>query len=244
MRQIIDGYAHHRLVVNKPYLKIAYSAVYRQMLDAERRFVAVDGARVEIGSSGGFIKDLDAAIVSTDVRYAPGVDVVADARALPWREQSIRAVFAKDCLHHIPDLESFFDEVVRCVRPGGAVICVDPYWGPFAQVAYRLFHPEEFRPRARTWSFSPGNSMDANQALLYILLRRDRSQFERQWPELEILEIGPLIGPSYALSGGAEKPALLPSGVLTRMHDMEVRTNWWRRPLALGFLCVFRVRTC
>jgi SAM-dependent methyltransferase len=38
-------------------------------------------------------------------------------------------VFAKAALHHIQDLESAFDGIVRCLRPGGLLVTID-FFGP------------------------------------------------------------------------------------------------------------------
>ena len=150
--------------------------------------------------------------------------------------------YMKDSLHHIPDIERFFDDAVRCLSPSGGIVCVEPYWGAIAQLIFRFFHPEPYSPSLSGWSFASSGHMDANQALLWKLLRRDRDLFVNKFPQLEIVEIGPLIGPSYILSGGATARPLLPVQVLFWLHDFEVSTNFWRRTLALGFLCVFRRR--
>ena len=44
-------------------------------------------------------------------------------------DRSYDVVFAKAALHHIENLEHVFEQVVRCLRPGGLLIAID-FFGP------------------------------------------------------------------------------------------------------------------
>ncbi len=235
------------IVSTDPYLSSAYRAAYGAMLDAEREHLTsrpgCDAVRVEIGSAGGFLHDVDRTIVCTDVRPGPDVELLATSEHLPFRSQAVGTVFAKDCLHHIPDIESFFDEVRRVCVPGGGVVCYEPYWSPVARTIYRHLHPEDFDDTASSWSFASDDPLEAsNQALPYLLLRRDRTRFETLFPEIEIIEVGPLNGPSYALSGGISSRGFLPERALLGLQRLEGGSRWWRRWAAFHILVVFRVR--
>ena len=84
--------------------------------------------------------------------------------------------------------------------------------------------------------------MMSNQAMSYLLLDRDRAMFEREFPGLEVIELGAFGGPSYLLTGGIWKQKLLPDRTLARMWDYEDSHRFWRRFLALHHLFVLRRR--
>lgn len=198
------------------------------------------GLEIEIGSTGGFLKDLKPRLLTTDVRVAPGIDLLLDAQKIPLRDGSVSTIYSKDCLHHIPDVRLFFREALRILEPGGVIVCFEPYWGTLARLVYQYIHPERFDSKTTSWTFESSRPMDSNQALLSLLLRRDRSVFQREFPQLEIVEWGPLVGPSYILSGGVDHRNLLPTRLLLQLSSLENRTWFWRRHLALGFLVAFR----
>jgi ubiquinone/menaquinone biosynthesis C-methylase UbiE len=54
-----------------------------------------------------------------------GIDVtgrVADAEALPFDDASFDLVIGHAVVHHLPDLETTFEEFVRVLRPGGRLV--------------------------------------------------------------------------------------------------------------------------
>ena len=52
---------------------------------------------------------------------------VADAENLPFASQSVDLVVGHAVLHHVPDLDALFSEVIRILRPGGRfVFCGEP----------------------------------------------------------------------------------------------------------------------
>jgi SAM-dependent methyltransferase len=247
-RRVHDPGEQRDIVSTDPYLSSAYRAAYHAMLDAEADLLLGPGgppvgARIEVGSAGGFLHDVDPTIVCTDVRLGPDVELLATSERLPFRTRGVRTIFAKDCLHHIPDIEAFFEEVRRVCVPGGGVVCYEPYWSPVARTIYRHLHPEDFDDRTDSWSFPSDDPLAAsNQALPYLLLRRDRGRFETLFPDLEIIEVEQMNGPSYALSGGISSPGFLPERMLLGLQRLEGRSRWWRRWAALHILIVFRVR--
>lgn len=60
--------------------------------------------------------------------------VEADARSLPFADESFDALIALDLLTHLPDLEAGLRELARVVRPGGALLYdssnASPWWVP------------------------------------------------------------------------------------------------------------------
>jgi SAM-dependent methyltransferase len=238
------GEIQREILRTKPSLRRIYERVYAKMLAAADRFVPDAKVAIELGSGGGFLPDLDPTIVASDIRYLSGLDLVFDAQDAPFRDQSVDVVYGMHVIHHIPRIRRFIAELERVLTPGGALVVVEPYWSPVAKVMYKRFHPEPFDEHAATWEFeSTGDPMMSNQAMSYLLLQRDRATFEREFPGLEVFELGAFGGPSYMLTGGIWKQRLLPDAVLARMWDYEDEHTYWRSTAALHHLFVLQRRT-
>jgi SAM-dependent methyltransferase len=236
------GQIQRRILATKPSLRRAYEQIYAKMLAASDLYVPGAQVRLEVGSGGGFLPEIAPSIVASDIRPIPGLDLVFDARHVPVRDASVDVVFAMHVIHHIPNVRMFFAELVRVLRPGGALVAVEPYWSPFAKLLYTHVHPEPFDEHADRWEFESAGPMSSNQALSYLLLERDRSAFEREFPALEVIELGAFGGPSYVLTGGIWKQKLLPDRALARLSELEDSHTAWRRFLALHHLFVLRRR--
>lgn len=235
--------AQRRILASKPALHRAYELVYRRMLAAAREQLAdTGGARLEIGSGGGFLAELDGRLTTSDVTPIPGIDLVLDARELPFEDASVDVVFAMHVLHHVPDVRRFLHELERCLVDGGGLVAVEPYWSPVARLLYTRFHPEPFDLDAQGWEFESSGPFSSNQALSHLLLVRDRGVLEREFPALEVLRGERFGGPSYVLTGGIWKRPLLPSGALVRLADWEERHRFWEPAAALHHLFVLRRR--
>jgi SAM-dependent methyltransferase len=225
------------MILSDSYLSLHYRESYGKLLGLAG---SGPGPTVEIGCGPGFVKRIDPTVITSDVEIGASADLAADAARLPFPDSSLRALILKDALHHLPDVEAFLDESSRVLRPGGVIAVLDPYWGPLAKAVYKWLHPEPFDPSARTWQFESSSPHHSNQALLWILLRRDRDRFERRFPCFEILEHGPTIGPSFLLSGGLYGRTPLPSRLLELMWKFEHNQGRWLDPLRFGYVVALR----
>lgn len=166
---------------------------------------------LELGSGAGFFQKYLPTAVTSEIFFCPGLDLVCDATELPFATDSLKALVMTDVLHHVPDPRRFFAEAGRCVRPGGAIIMVEPWVSAWSRIVYDKLHHEPFRPEAEDWAFpSTGPLSGANGALPWLLFYRDRAQFEREFPEWEIVEIRPFMPLRYLLSGGISMCSLMP----------------------------------
>jgi len=234
------GEIQREILTTKPSLRRVYEQVYAKMLAAPETYVPGATVRVELGSGGGFLPQLDPSIVASDIRPIPGLDLVFDAQNAPFRDASIDAVLAMHVIHHIPRIRRFFAELERVLRPCGALVAVEPYWSPMAKLMYKRFHPETFDEQAATWEFESTDPMSSNQAMSYLLLERDRGTFEREFPGFEAIEVGAFGGPSYLLTGGIWKQRVLPDSVLAKLWDLEDGSGFWRDTAALHHLFLLR----
>lgn len=182
----------------KPFLRRIYLEWYDLLL---ARIQDLDPV-LELGSGGGFLSELQPGILRSDLIKIPGNSLTADACRLPFKDGALGAIVMTNVLHHIPDVAQFMAEATRCLRPGGRVVMVEPWNTLWSRWVYRSLHTEPFDPEA-TWKFPfRGPLSSANNALPWILFHRDRHQFEKAFPDLEVIEIQPLMPLVYLLSGG------------------------------------------
>lgn len=167
---------------------------------------------LELGSGAGFLQTLCPEVIRSEIFFCPGINMVADGCALPFRNDSLRAIVFTDVLHHISRPALFFEEASRCVKSGGRVIMVEPWVSALSTVIYKYFHHEPFDPRIEKWEFiSQGPLSDANGALPWIIFERDRQVFSARFPEWDIQVIKPFMSCRYLLSGGFSRHGLMPA---------------------------------
>tara|TARA_B100001964_G_C14178884_1_gene575207 strand:+ start:407 stop:1249 length:843 start_codon:yes stop_codon:yes gene_type:complete len=169
------------------------------------------GLVVEVGCGSGFLRDVLQNVVATDVFLHSGLHVVLNATHLPLADRSLCGIVMTNVLHHLQRPRRFFSEAARCVRPDGVVVMVEPWTTAWSRVIYRFVHHEPFQPWAANWeSPSSGPMHGANQALPWIIFRRDVAQFEQLYPEWRIEKIKPIMPFRYLLSGGVSMRNLMP----------------------------------
>ena len=208
------------IILQRPLLKQAYDDWYARLL-ADARSVKNPGLLVELGSGGSYLKDLEPAIITSDVD-AGIADRVIDARQLPFPDASVRALFLTHVLHHIPDAGIFFAEAQRVLVPGGVISMIEVAHTPFARFFFRNFHHEPYRDECQEWSFAQNDSMmDSNQALSWMVFDRDRAQFEKLYPQLKIETVAFLPWVGYLLSGGVTMRHLIPGFMNDPIRGIE-----------------------
>jgi SAM-dependent methyltransferase len=70
-------------------------------------------------------------IVNIDIFPYRNVDVVADAMALPFADNSVDAALCECLLEHVPSPERVVAEMLRVLRPGGQLYIAVPFVYPF-----------------------------------------------------------------------------------------------------------------
>lgn len=219
---------HAEVLQRKGFLLQLYTDFYRTL---RAHVEPIEGKTiVELGSGGGFIKDIIPNAVTSDVLPLPSVDRVFSACDMPFDDRSVDAIVMIDVLHHIPDARAFFREAIRCLHPGGRIVMIEPANTLFARFIYTHFHHEGFDPAA-DWSFaSEGPLASANGALPWIIFHRDRSVFEKEFSSLSILKLQPHTPLRYLLSGGFTLRQLVPSWSYPLVKGLEFAL----RPLNSG----------
>jgi SAM-dependent methyltransferase len=237
---------HAAVLARKPMLAAVFRECHELMLALDRAsFGDTPGLRVELGAGVAPVAMSYPEVLATDVVPGPGLDRVLDAQDMDLPDASVRAFYGQNCFHHFPDPARFLTEVQRVVAPGGGVVLIEPYYGPVASVVFkRLFASEEFDKHMAWWrSDASGPMQGANQALSYIVFRRDRARFESELPELEITQSFPLGNYlRYLLSGGLNFRQLVPSASEGALRALERLLRPARRLLALHHVVVLRRR--
>jgi SAM-dependent methyltransferase len=192
----------------KPFLRKIYAEWYRSIVSA---LPAGEGAVLELGSGGGFLSEFIPGLITSDVLRTPGISLALDAQELPVAAGSLRAIVMANVLHHLPQPSRFLAEATRCVRPGGAIVMIEPWASRWSRLIYTRLHHEPFAPNAPSWDFAPDGPLSgANGALPWIMFERDRDQFATQFPQGRIERVRPFMPLSYLLSGGVSRRALMP----------------------------------
>lgn len=197
------------VLADNGFLRRVYACWYGMLLDG---ISSHDTRVLELGSGGGFLRSAHPFVITSDLLVCRHVDLVLDARALPFRTAELSAIVMTNVLHHIPDVRTFFTDAARCVRPGGALAMVEPWATPWARFVYNRLHHEPFDTRASSWTFPDAGPLSgANGALAWIVFERDRETFEREFPSWQIQTIRPLMPLRYLVSGGVSMRQLMPT---------------------------------
>jgi SAM-dependent methyltransferase len=219
---------HARIIQSKPFLKRVYLDFYREMAG---RVAREAGRRiVELGSGGGCIKEVMPEAVTSDIVAAPGVDRVFSATEMPFEDQSVDAFVMLDVLHHIPRPREFFREAVRCLKPDGKVVMIEPAHTVWSRFVYGNFHHEPFAPQAG-WELD--ESALSNQALAWIIFHRDRAVFAREFPQLEVVDLRLHSPVRYILSGGLQFRSFVPACCYPAVKGIEFLLRPLNRWMAL-----------
>jgi SAM-dependent methyltransferase len=202
---------HRGIIQKNPFLKKLYVDFYKQlqevMPDYEKKLL------VEIGSGGGFIKEVIANVITSDILKLPNVDKVFSALDIPFEDASIDAFFMVDVLHHITAPRAFFKEALRCLKVGGKIVMIEPANTCWSRFIYKNFHHELFDTQAG-WEMAGGKEHPVSQgngALPWIIFSRDRALFEKEFSTLRIVRIRNHTPLRYLLSGGLTLRQLAPS---------------------------------
>lgn len=219
------------LIQNKGFLRKIYEEWYGFLASC---LPEVPGAVLELGSGGGFLERIIPGVIKSEVFFLETLDVVLDARRLPFKDNSLRAVVMTDVLHHIPDVEMFFEEAGRCVKPGGVIAAVEPWVGLWSGFVYTHLHHEPYRPAADDWSFpSEGPLSGANSALPWIALDRDKERFTRMFPYWCIERLERDMPFCYLVSGGVSMRSLMPCCMYKGWRLFEKILKPWNKQLAM-----------
>jgi SAM-dependent methyltransferase len=211
---------HERLIREKAFLRRLYVHYYTQYEAAVTR-ATPGGLVLEIGSGGGFYREIRPGAVSLDVRQGADVDIVGSALALPLKSESTSAVLMLNVLHHLPEPELFFRECERVLKHGGRVCLIEPYVSVLSRRLVRPLHHETW-DETGTWTQADSGPMSgANMALPWIIFARDRRRYDNDFPNLPVDRLERHTILLYLLSGGVSMRSFLPGSLFVPMLAVE-----------------------
>jgi SAM-dependent methyltransferase len=225
--------AHRNIILEKPFLKRLYQDWYKEFIAVSKS--VGKGKYLEIGSGGGFLKDVFHDVITSDILDLPVVDKVFSAEEMPFHDNELGSIMMLNVFHHIPKPYLFLKEAERTLMEGGKIIMIEPANSALGSFIYKRFHHEPFNPEGPR-EIKAGNPLShSNQALPYIYFERDNLLFEKEFPNLKINSIRYHTPFLYVLSGGVSRSAMLPYFTYSLVKGIE----WLLSPFSkqLGLFC-------
>lgn len=200
---------HKKIILSKPFLKRLYVDWYKQF-ESEMSSLP-NGDVIELGSGGGFLKDVIPTVISSDILPLSTNDMTFSALDMPFEANSISGLLMVDTFHHIPDAFTFLKEAERVLQKDGKIIMIEPANSAWGRFIFKTFHHEPYDLKG-TWQIpSSGPLSGANIPLPWIVFIRDSELFKKEFPGFEIEEIKYHTAFGYLISGGVSFKSLVPN---------------------------------
>ena len=229
--------AHRDIILKKPFLKKLYTDWYLIFIIKSKEIK--NGKYLEIGSGGGFLKDVFPEVITSDILTLPNVDLIFTAEEIPFKENELASIVMLNVFHHIPKPHLFLKEAQRTLIKGGKIIMTEPANSSLARFIYKRFHHEPFDEKGQR-EIKAGNPLsNSNQALPYIYFERDLDLFKKDFPSLKINSINYHSPFSYIISGGVSRSAMLPFFMYNFVKGIE----WLFSPFfkQIGLFCTIEI---
>jgi SAM-dependent methyltransferase len=224
-------FEHREIIHSKPFLKKLYIKWYSDLITCAG--TTPTEKYVEIGSGGGFLKEIFPKVITSDILSLPNIDIIFNAESFPFKDQDLGCIMMLNVFHHIPRPYLFLHEAERTLVTGGKIIMIEPSNSAFGRFIYKNFHHEPFFENGKR-EINPGNPLgNSNQALPYIYFERDVEWFKTEFPTLKISKIRyhtPLL---YLASGGLTREALFPLLFYRILSGLERLLSPFNRYLGL-----------
>ncbi len=214
---------HSRIIRENALLSGYYHFIYHYFKEVEGSLQGLKYPSLEIGSGGGFLKEYIPDVITSDVVVSQGIDRAEDMMSLAFADDSLKAVYAIDVLHHVKDLEASLSEVQRVLVKGGYFVCNEPSSTLFGYFMNKYFHREYTNKHVKDWKIEGrGRLSDANMALPYIIFKRDAALFHQRFKNLKIRSIIHHDFLRYTLSGGLSYRPFVPKALYGLVDFTEI----------------------
>ena len=173
--------AHRSILARKKMLRDVFHENFKLMKSLSSKHLNNDGTSLELGSGATSIKSVLPNVITSDVVHSEFNDRRIDAMDMDISDNDLSVIYAQNVFHHIPAPEKSLSEPDRIQKQGGGIILIEPFCGALAAFIYSKFITEEiFDKKQVGWSSDhKGPMLGENQALSYIVFKRDRDIFEK-----------------------------------------------------------------
>jgi SAM-dependent methyltransferase len=222
-----------------PLLHCIYLDVYRRLLD---EVPAEQYPRLlELGSGGGFLKELAPHAITSECVPVPGIERTVDACRITehFEPNSLDAIAAFNVFHHLPDVHGFLSGASSVLRRGGRICLVEPWFTKVGQIFHRLIHHEPYRDDPTDWRLvGEGRMAGANTRLPTSVFRDSDERFQREFPELALRKRQPFHKWLYLASGGLKLNTHVPAPLARGLVALDRRIQLGDQSLGLFALIV------
>ena len=186
-------------------LNVALGILYKEWYELISQQLSESvGINLELGCGASFINEIIKNIIKTDVFYNSNTDLKLDAMEVGLKyENKISNLILVNVFHHISNPELFLRSAEKSLLIGGRIIMVEPSNNIWSRLIYRLVGHEKFDTEQINWAFESNDPLlDSNQALSWIIFKRDYKKFKKLFPKFSLLKKKSIMPLSYLLSGG------------------------------------------
>jgi SAM-dependent methyltransferase len=202
-------HAYRRLLERKKSLHRVYEDYYRTF--SEHIAILPEGPRLELGSGWSFLEKFIPNLIKSDITRSQFIHLQLDGLSLPFETESLAGIFLTNVLHHLPDVERFFQEADRVLKKEGCLFLLEPHYSPWTDFVWRISAHEAFS-RQGPWKFqSLGPLSSANLALAWMIFERDKALFFKKFPNFHGHKRFTHTGFSYLATGGFTMKTLVPA---------------------------------
>ena len=220
-----------QIIQEKTFLRKIYREWYSMVAVS---LPSIEGSALELGSGGGFMKEAIPGLIASDCFFCRGLDLVSDGQQMPFKDASLRAIVMTDVFHHLPKPRNFFSESIRCLHSEGVIVMIEPWVTTWSRFVYKRFHSEPFDEESPDWEFSHSGPLSgANGANPWIIFERDTEKFYKEFKELEIASIRPIMPFRYLVSGGVSLRSLMPGFTYGFWSLIEHMIRPWINQMAM-----------
>jgi SAM-dependent methyltransferase len=181
---------------------------------------------LELGSGGGFLKELAPHVATSECVSVPGIERVVDACSIgdAFAEAELDAICALNVFHHLPDAAGFLRGASRVLRPGGRIVLIEPWFTPLGQWFHRALHHEPWVGDSDFWGIVGSGRLAANTRLPTSIFRDSDVRFRREFPALRVLKADPFHKWLYLVSGGLRLNTRVPPFLARQLVAWDQRS--------------------
>ncbi|MAS93416.1 MAG: methyltransferase type 11 [Verrucomicrobiales bacterium] len=218
-------HANREFFESKPLLKEIYGDFYQRIgswLPGETG----DRTIVELGSGMGQAKQFLPDCITTDLFDNDYVDRVESVYDLQFDDGSVDGFFMVDVFHHLRFPSIAFDQMRRCLRPGGRIVLLEPDVSLVGRVVFGMLHPEPLGLGEKI-DWRKEFHSDTNDVESYYAAQGNghrtfvrKENIEKVDP-LTAIHVERITSLSYVGSGGFSGPQLYPQALLPLMRGID-----------------------